>query len=140
VTIAGGNWVGCVIASILLDAGRKVDLVEPRAELAYDFSMQPAMPMMELLSTHPSVTVHLGTTLESIDEDAMTVWSAAADARRTLAAGQVIVVPTLEKDPRLRDELAALGGGAEIHALGDCVSPRKLQDAILDAAVLARGI
>jgi 2,4-dienoyl-CoA reductase-like NADH-dependent reductase (Old Yellow Enzyme family)/thioredoxin reductase len=140
VAVVGGNWVGCVIASILLDAGRKVDLIEPRAELAYDFSMQPAMPMMDLLATHPHVTVHLGATLESIDDGEVTVWSAKDNARQILAAGQVVVVPALDKNPRLHDELAAAGTDAEIHALGDCVSPRKLQDAIFDAAVLARDI
>ncbi len=112
VTIAGGNWVGCVTASILLDAGRQIDLVEPRAELAYDFSMQPGMPMAELLATDENVTVHLGTTLESIGAGEVTVWSAADDVRRSLPAGQVVVVPKLERNPRLRDELAAAGTGA----------------------------
>jgi 2,4-dienoyl-CoA reductase-like NADH-dependent reductase (Old Yellow Enzyme family)/thioredoxin reductase len=136
VAVIGGNWVGCVVASILLDAGRKVTLIEARDELAHDFSMQPAMPMMDLLANHPDVTVHLRTTLERIGAGEIEIWSAAADAASTLPAAEVIVVPTLESNPALRDQLA--GAGAEIHSLGDCVSPRKLQDAILEAATVAR--
>jgi 2,4-dienoyl-CoA reductase-like NADH-dependent reductase (Old Yellow Enzyme family)/thioredoxin reductase len=138
VAVIGGNWVGCVVASILLDAGRKVTLIEARDELAHDFSMQPAMPMLDLLANHPDVTVHLRTTLERIGAGEIEIWSAAADAASTLPAGEVIVVPMLESNPALRDQLAETGAGAEIHSLGDCVSPRKLQDAILEGATVAR--
>jgi hypothetical protein len=96
------------------------------------------MPMLDLLANHPDVTVHLRTTLERIGAGEIEIWSAAADAASTLPAGEVIVVPMLESNPALRDQLAETGAGAEIHSLGDCVSPRKLQDAILEGATVAR--
>ncbi len=138
VAVVGGNWVGCVVASILLDAGREVTLIEARDELAHDFSMQPAMPMMDLLATDPNVSVHLETTLERIGDREIEIWSAGEDETSSLPAAEVIVVPDLEPNPALRDQLVAAGAGAEIHALGDCVYPRKLQDAILEAATVAR--
>lgn len=137
VAVYGGNWVGCVTASILLAANREVSLISPRHGLAHDFSMQPAMPMMQLFSEHPRLTVHLGTTIESIAPDEVVLWSAELNRTLTVAAGTVIVVPALQDNPDLHDELLAAGAEAEVHALGDCVSPRKLQDAILDAARLA---
>jgi NADPH-dependent 2,4-dienoyl-CoA reductase/sulfur reductase-like enzyme len=138
VAVVGGSWVGCVVTSILLDAGREVTLIETRDELAYDFSMQPAMPMMERLDTNPDVSVHLGTTLEAIRPGEIEIWTASTDEATTLPAAEVIVVPVLEPNPALRDQLVGAGVGPEIHSLGDCVSPGKLQDAILEAATVAR--
>ncbi len=138
VAVVGGDWVGCVVTSILLDAGRAVTLIEAREELAYDFSMQPAMPMMDLLATHPGVTVRLGTTVEAIREGQIEIWAAGEDELSSVPVADVIVVPTLERDPGLRDQLVGAGAGPEVHMLGDCVSPRKLQDAILEAATVAR--
>jgi 2,4-dienoyl-CoA reductase-like NADH-dependent reductase (Old Yellow Enzyme family)/thioredoxin reductase len=138
VAVVGGSWVGCVVTSILLDAGRKVTLIETRDQLAYDFSTQPAMPMMELLDTHSAVSVHLGTTLEAVREGEIEIWTAGTDEATTLPAAEVIFVPVLESNPALRDQLVAAGVGLEVHSLGDCVSPGKLQDAILEAATVAR--
>ncbi len=138
VAVLGGNWVGCVVARILLDAGRKVTLIEARDELAHDFSMQPAMPMMDLLSTHPNISVRLGTTVERIGDGEIEIWAASDDETSLLPAAEVILVPALESNPALRDELVGAGAEPEIHRLGDCLSPRKLQDAILEAATVAR--
>ncbi|MBS1887445.1 MAG: FAD-dependent oxidoreductase [Actinobacteria bacterium] len=135
VAVLGGNWVGCVVTSILLDAGRKVALIETRDELAYDFSMQPAMPMMDLLANHPDVTVHLRTTVEAIGAGEVETWAAATDQAQSIPAAEVIVVPALEANPTLRDELG--DAAPEVHMLGDCVKPRKLQDAILEGAEVA---
>lgn len=136
VAVVGGNWSGCVIASILLDAGRAIHLIEPREQLAYDFSIQPAMPMLDLLRSHPKATVELQTTVESIGAGDVEVWSAQENSRRHLEASKVIVVPKLESNPRLYECL--VGVGPELHRVGDCVSPRKLQDAILEGATLGR--
>ena len=138
VVIAGGNWVGCNVASILLEAGRRVVIVETRDALAYDFSMQPAMPMMARLGSHPDVDVHLLSTLEAVADGEVAIWSAADDRRSHVPAAGVIVVPPLESNPALRDEIRAGAGVVpELHVLGDCVEPRKLQDAVLEAATLA---
>jgi len=138
VVVVGGNWVGCCVASILLEAGRRVSMVETRDALAYDFSPHPAVPMLERLAGHPDLDVHLGTTVEEIADGEVAIWSAAGSSHARLPSASVIVVPVLEPNPSLRDEIAANNGGSpQVHALGDCVLPRKLQDAVLEAATVA---
>lgn len=138
VVVVGGNWVGCCVASILLEAGRRVAIVEARDCLAYDFSPHPAVPMLERLAAHPLLDGHLDTTVEAIGDGEVAIWSASGSSHARLPASAVIVVPVLEPNPSLGDELARGDGGApEVIALGDCVVPRKLQDAVLEAATVA---
>jgi 2,4-dienoyl-CoA reductase-like NADH-dependent reductase (Old Yellow Enzyme family)/thioredoxin reductase len=141
VAVIGGNWVGCNVASILVAAGRKVTIVEGRDGLASDFSMQPAMPMLDRLSSEPNVEIHLRTTLEEIADGEIAIWSAADDRPGRLPAEQVVVVPMLESNPKLRDEIVTGGMGVpEMHVIGDSARPRKLQDAILEAATIAKAL
>jgi 2,4-dienoyl-CoA reductase-like NADH-dependent reductase (Old Yellow Enzyme family)/thioredoxin reductase len=141
VVVLGGNWVGCCVASILLEAGRRVAIVETRAGLAYDFSPHPAVPMLERLAAHSALEAHLETTVEEIGDGELAIWSGAGSSRAVLPASAVIVVPVLEPNPAIRDALVAReGAGPEVHSLGDCVVPRKLQDAILEGATVARAI
>jgi len=139
VVVVGGNWIGCCVASVLLDAGRRVAIVETRERLAHDFSPHPAVPMLERLAAHPDLDAHLSTTVEEIGDGEVAIWSAAGDSHARLPASTVIVVPVLEPNPSLGDELSRGDGAApEVFALGDCVVPRKLQDAVLEAASVAR--
>jgi NADPH-dependent glutamate synthase beta subunit-like oxidoreductase len=138
VVVLGGNWVGCCVASILLEAGRRVAIVETRDGLAHDFSPHPAVPMLERLAAHPDADTHLETTVEEIGDGEVAIWSAAGNSHARLPASAVIVVPVLEPNRRLRDEIAAGNGRSrQVHEIGDCVVPRKLQDAVLEAATLA---
>jgi 2,4-dienoyl-CoA reductase-like NADH-dependent reductase (Old Yellow Enzyme family) len=138
VVVLGGGWVGCCVASILLEAGRRVAIVEVGEALADDFSPHPAVPMLERLAADPDLEAHLRTTVEGIEDGEVAIWSAAGASHARLPAAAVIAVPRLDPNPALRDELAARDGRPlELHAIGDCVVPRKLQDAVLEAATLA---
>ncbi|MBN9623709.1 MAG: FAD-dependent oxidoreductase, partial [Actinobacteria bacterium] len=138
VVVAGASWVGCNIASILLESGARVELVEPREAIAWDFGAAPAMPMLERLESHPSLTIHLRSTVERIGAASAVLWTGGEEPV-TVAADLVVLVQKLEPNPALKDELRRLDRAAmpELFEVGDCIEPRKLQDALLDAATVA---
>jgi hypothetical protein len=59
------------------------------------------------------------------------------DERVHVEADAVVLVEPREPNLELADALAArCGESLAVSAIGDCVQPRKLQDALLDAATL----
>ena len=82
-----------------------------------------------------NVAVHLGTTVEELDEHAAIFCT---DGRHWELDGIDIVVPTRTLLPvtKVADELYARDDAAPVFLLGDCVQPRTALEAIHDAAAL----
>jgi 2,4-dienoyl-CoA reductase-like NADH-dependent reductase (Old Yellow Enzyme family)/thioredoxin reductase len=139
VAVIGGSWTGCHVAGLLLEAGRRVIVVEPRAELGFDMGEQQGMVLRDRVAEQADV--RLGATLEEIRRSDITIWDSATGRRETIEVDGAVVVAGLEANPVLRDEIVADAGSAiEIHQLGDCARPRKLADALLDGATVAAQI
>lgn len=141
VAVVGASWAGCHVASLLLAEGREVLIVDLRERLAYDMGEQQGAVLRQAVATHPNTTLHLRTSVEGIDPTHIEVWSAAGDQRTRLAATAVIVVPALVPDTTLVDSIrSTLDRRTVVHAIGDCVAPRKLQDALLEGARLGAAL
>jgi 2,4-dienoyl-CoA reductase-like NADH-dependent reductase (Old Yellow Enzyme family)/thioredoxin reductase len=140
VAVVGGNWVGCHVASLLLEEGHEVSIVEPRHSLAYDMGVQQGMVLRDRVAAHPNSTVHLRSTVEAITPDRLSIWRVDGDDRTQISAQAVIVVPRLAPDLELADAIRARCSAVEVHVVGDCARPRKLQDALLDGAMVASRI
>jgi 2,4-dienoyl-CoA reductase-like NADH-dependent reductase (Old Yellow Enzyme family)/thioredoxin reductase len=139
VAVIGGSWTACHVAGLLLEAGRRVVVVETRDALGYDIGIQQGMVLRDRVAEQADV--RLGATVEALGEDRITIWDSVGNRRETLAVDGVVVVAGLEADPTLRDEIVAQAGAAvEVHEVGDCALPRKLADALLDGATVAAQI
>ena len=138
VAVVGGNWVGCNVAALLLEDGYLVTIVETREALAHDFGKQPGMVLVDRIAKDPNSTVHLAATVEHIQDESITVWHSVTCERTELPVDVVVIVESLEANLDLAHELRSrYKDQIEVHTIGDCVWPRKLQDAMLEGAMVA---
>jgi 2,4-dienoyl-CoA reductase (NADPH2) len=142
VAVVGGNWVGCHVASLLLERGLQVSIVETRDTLAYDMGDQPGAVLRERVFTHPGIAgVYLCSTIENITPREVSIWPAPSGGAEPLGADVVVLVQRRQPNQELAAAIAArFGARVDVHQIGDCVTPRKLQDAMLEGAALAAAL
>jgi 2,4-dienoyl-CoA reductase-like NADH-dependent reductase (Old Yellow Enzyme family)/thioredoxin reductase len=130
VLVAGGGLSGCDVALELARTGREVTIVEMLGEVARDMLPLNRLTLMHHLR-EAGVRILTSHTIEGIDEKGMTVQG--PDGELHLDADTVVlalgVLPA--------SELAtALAGRPGVVAVGDCVTPAKVGEAV-NAAFLA---
>lgn len=140
VAVLGGNWVACHIASLLLDHGKSVTIIDVHESLAYDMGEQQGTVLRERVREDPAVTLHLRSTVEVVEPDRVHIWAADQNREKTIAAEAVVVVESLQRDLELADAIRAHLDSAEVFTIGDCVEPRKLADALLDGATIGSAL
>jgi NADPH-dependent 2,4-dienoyl-CoA reductase/sulfur reductase-like enzyme len=140
VAVVGADWTGCQVADLLLGRGKSVAIVDVQDVLAYDMGEQQATVVRERVREHPSATLHLQSTVEAIGPNRVDVWDAAADRIHSIAAQAVIVVESHQRNLELADAIRAHLGSAAVFAVGDCVEPRKLADALLEGATVGNAV
>jgi len=131
IVIIGGGMVGCETALFLTKRGKRVTVIEMLDEiLADERSKQSKLALIRRLK-EKRVQIFTNTKVLSIgDERVLTInqeWR-----EQTFWADDVVVATGLEPRRDLIDELRGLG--IEVHAVGDCVKPRRIYEAIHDGA------
>ncbi len=126
VLVAGGGLVGCETALFLALQGKHVAVIEMMDEVATDLNPVSRILLLELLEKQ-GVMIKTGVKLEKILEDgAVTIdrdWN-----REKIAAHSVVLSLGLSPRTDIVRKLERLA--PEVYAVGDCVSPRKLMDAV----------
>jgi 2,4-dienoyl-CoA reductase-like NADH-dependent reductase (Old Yellow Enzyme family)/thioredoxin reductase len=142
VAVIGGDWVGCHVASLLLERGFRVTIFETRAGLALDMGDQPGAMLRDRVLSHPgTAAVHLDSTVERIGTGHVVTWHAPSDRLQTVAIDAVVLGQYRQPNPALAVGLTeTFGGQLPVRRVGDCLSPRKLQDALLEGATVAASI
>jgi 2,4-dienoyl-CoA reductase-like NADH-dependent reductase (Old Yellow Enzyme family)/thioredoxin reductase len=142
VAVIGGDWVGCHVASLLLERGFRVTIFETRGGLALDMGEQPGAMLRDRVLNHPgTVAVHLESTVERIASGQIVTWHASSGRSETVAIDAVVLGQYRQPNPALAVGLTeTFDGQLPIRRVGDCLSPRKLQDALLEGATVAASI
>lgn len=142
VAVIGGDWVGCHVASLLLERGFRVTIFETRGGLALDMGEQPGAMLRDRVLNHPgTAAVHLETTVEQIASEQIITWHAPSGRSETVAVDAVVLGQYRQPNPGLAVGLTeTFDGQLPIRRVGDCLSPRKLQDALLEGATVAASI
>jgi 2,4-dienoyl-CoA reductase-like NADH-dependent reductase (Old Yellow Enzyme family)/ribulose 1,5-bisphosphate synthetase/thiazole synthase len=142
VAVVGGDWVGCHVASLLLERGLRVSIIETQDRLAHDMGEQPGAVLRERVVNHPGTAgVYLETTVEKIAPGQISLWHAPAGRAATIAADAVVLGQQRQPNQELAAALAeSFGVRVPIRQIGDCVNPRKLQDALLEGATVAASL
>jgi 2,4-dienoyl-CoA reductase-like NADH-dependent reductase (Old Yellow Enzyme family)/thioredoxin reductase len=142
VAVIGGDWVGCHVASLLLERGFRVTIVETRDRLAIDMGEQPGAMLRDRVLTHPgTAAVRLESTVEQIGSRHVVVWHGPSRSLETIVIDAVVLGQYRQANPDLAADLTeAFDGRVAVHQVGDCLQPRKLQDALLDGATAAASI
>jgi 2,4-dienoyl-CoA reductase (NADPH2) len=125
-------------AELLLDQGKRVEIVSPLFYVGQDIGITSIAPLYARLFTKGAVlTPH--TELRAIEGSAVVVANVHAGAERRIAGVDTVV---LAMGSRSTDALyrALKGRVPELHAVGDCVAPRGVHQAILDGTQAGRAI
>ena len=130
----GGGHIGCETALYLVQQGKKLTIVEILDNLALDMFTANRMHLLKLLAD-AGVEILTDTKVLKIT-DGVVLISDKHDKKRRLATDSVVVAVGLEPQTEfweaLRDNVA------DLYAIGDCVEPRKVIDAIWEGFRIAR--
>lgn len=128
VIVCGGGLSGADAALELAQNGHEVTVVEMAEEIARDMLMLNRTSLLRELAAH-NVTILTSTTVTTIHPHGVTV--AGPEGTAELEADTVITAFGLTSATELGQALGT------VLTVGDCVSPRKVGDAVNDAYELA---
>jgi 2-enoate reductase len=130
--VVGGGSVGCETALYLAKAGWSVMVIEVLADLARDLHEANRVMLLELLKEHG---VEVSTESQVTEATPTTVLVSTPRGEKEFPADLLILAIG-------RNSLTSLAESArelvkETYVIGDCVSPRKVKDAMWEAFKLA---
>jgi len=125
-------------AELLLEQGKRVEVISPLFYVGQDIGVTSIAPLYKRLFTRGAVLTP-GTELRAVEGSAVLVANVYSGAERRIEGVDTVV---LSAGSRSTDSLyrALKGRVPELHAVGDCVAPRGVHQAILDATRVARAI
>lgn len=125
-------------AELLLDQGRRVEVISPLFYVGQDVGVTSIAPLYTRLYTKGAVLTACNE-LRAIEGSTVIVRNVFSGAERRIEAVDTVVLST---GSRSTDALyrALKGQVAALYAAGDCVAPRGVHHAILDGTRAARAI
>jgi 2,4-dienoyl-CoA reductase-like NADH-dependent reductase (Old Yellow Enzyme family)/thioredoxin reductase len=133
-----GHWKGVSIAELLLDQGKKVQVISPHDRFAFDITAERKMPLLRrILKKGLKFTPF--TMIKAIEGNTVSLYNIHSREEWDLEDIDHIVLAYYHK---ANDDLykALKGKVEELHRIGDCVSPRMIGDAIRDGENVARAL
>ncbi|MBI2854149.1 MAG: FAD-dependent oxidoreductase [Chloroflexi bacterium] len=129
VAIVGGGLIGCETALYLARKGKSVTIVEMLPEAALDLHKANRMHMLKLLA-EAGVRILCSARVLQIQDNKVFI-----SGGKEITSDNVVLAVGLKADRKLADELE---GKREFQAIGDCVEPRRLMNAIWEGFRAAR--
>ena len=126
----GGGMIGCDVALFLAEQGKKVTITTRGEDIARGMNPPERRAYFERVSKQ-ELEIRTGVQLEEITEHGVRV-SDHAGARSEIRADHVVLAAGLKPDRRLFDELAGTPH-MRVYAVGDCVEPRMIFEAVHEA-------
>ncbi len=133
VLVLGGGLIGCETAAYLAQAGKRVSIVEILEHVFRDENRANKQQMLKMLEDGEVTMLTNTSVLEITDEGAIIDHDR---GQEEVEADTIVVAIGLEVKSRLRDELE--GKVPEVYAIGDCVKPRRVLEAIWEGFRIAR--
>ena len=137
VIVVGGGMIGCDIALYLAEQGKKVTMTTRGDDIARGMNQSERLAYFERLSKQ-SVEIRTGVHLEEVTDSGIIV-ADRAGSKSEIKADHVVLALGLMPDRRLFDELAKIPD-LRVYAIGDCVEPRMIFDAIHEANWIAQNL
>jgi len=136
VVVVGGAAMGCEVAALLASSGTKVTLVEMLGDLATDLEMRSRLALLQLLKER-GVKILTNWKLEKIENGYVLLVSRDWE-KLEVATNSVILALGLTSNQELLKPLRE--SFRDVYAVGDCVEPRKIYQAIHEGAFAGRMI
>lgn len=134
IIVAGGGLIGCETAAFLGGKGKEVTIAEMRSEIVPDAYLANRIMLKEMLAQR-KVKVLTDTTLVEIADDGAIV-DCGSEGKRKLNADSIVLALGLKSRTELEKDLQ--GKVKELRAIGDCVEPRRVIDAMWEGFRFAR--
>lgn len=135
VIIMGGGMVGCETAEFLIQKGKKVTIVEMLEEVGADMAIIPRALIQDRLA-EAGVKVETSAKVEEIT--AKGVRAIRNGSPVTFEADTVVAAVGMKPVTGLAESLK--DKAPEVYAIGDCVKPQKIVDAIAEGNRIGREI
>jgi len=127
VIVVGGGMIACDVALFLAEQGKMVTLTTRGDEIARDMTNINRIAFLERLNKN-NVGIKTGVRLEDICEGGIIV-SDKSGVKSEIKSETVVLGAGFDPDRKLFDELSMMED-LEVYAIGDCVEPRTIFDAI----------
>ena len=133
VVVVGGALIGCEIALYLAQKGKELTIVEILSSPARNMGEPDRMHLLKLLAD-VNVRILTETHVSEIMDDGLVIVDKYGKQNK-LSSDTVVLAAGLKPNSRLE---ALKGKVPEIYAIGDCVEPRKVINAIWEGFRVAR--
>jgi len=118
--------VGCETAHYLAEKGKRVTIIEVMDELAIDVTPTYKRPLLEILA-EIGISMFTGVKSEEIVAGGMIITTKRGE-KKTLQGDTIVLAVGSKPNSELFDSLR--GKVKDIYIIGDCVSPRRIGDAV----------
>jgi len=130
VIVIGGGFVGCELADFLAEKGKKVTVIEILPQLASEL-FPPVADLVVQIIKNKGVDIFTEVREEEITEKGMEI--ADKDGKKvSIEADDIVIAAGSVADKSLFEALE--GKMPEIYQAGDCVTTRRMQEAVYEGA------
>ena len=137
VVIVGGGAIGCDVALFLAEQGKRVTITTRQDDFAHGLTLVMKIAFFKRFF-RPGVMMYTGMHLVDIVDNGV-VMADRFGKETALKSDNVVLVAGLKPLNGLYDELAQVPG-LEVYAVGNCVEPRTIFDAIHEGYKTAQHI
>lgn len=132
----GGNWKSVSMTELLLDQGKDVEVLSPQDHFGFDINAISRLPMMKRV-LKKGLEFSAFTMIREIDGSTVHVYNIHSRKEWSIEGVDHVVLSYFNKaDDALYFTLK--GKVKELHRIGDCLSPRRIGDAIRDGERVGR--
>jgi 2,4-dienoyl-CoA reductase-like NADH-dependent reductase (Old Yellow Enzyme family)/thioredoxin reductase len=137
VIVVGGGMIGRDIALFLAEQGKKVTITTRGDSIVRDMDVVSRLGFLERLSKQ-DIEIRTGVHLAEIVDDGVIMYDKQGE-RIEIKGDNVVLAAGLSPNRSLFDELSQIAN-LEVFAIGDCVEPRRIFDAIHEGHQVACGL
>ena len=134
-----GGIVPLGLAQLLVDRGHDVEIVTSKLHAGPEIIGTWELPWVLPPLLHAGVRITSQAYLDRVDATTATIASVWGEHEPRVVPADTIVLTQLRcSDNALHTELRGAPDEYELHAIGDCVAPREVDDAIYEGTALGR--
>jgi 2,4-dienoyl-CoA reductase-like NADH-dependent reductase (Old Yellow Enzyme family)/thioredoxin reductase len=134
VLVVGGGMIGSDVALYLAEQGKNVIITTRGTEIADDMERFSKVAFMEKLNKQ-KVTICTRLTLEHIT-NGIAIYSNSKGTKQEIKADNIVISAGILPDRKLFEQISTISE-LELYAIGDCVNPGMIYDAIHDGFMVA---